>query len=296
MEKRTGGFTALAVTLMLFAVASTAHAISVHATINGQDKIIGDLAASNGLQNNNPSATSLTETGSFTLNATYKGLMDDTTPCQFRWFQIVTAETPQTTNYLGKKPTVPYTDPPFNGWDYQRNPKGNYTTGTPGDDQLPFYENNAEYAQDSRTNNLGHNVTDGKTVTFDAPEFVASQNIQFETYLTFFNPQLQANKQFIVLLGYSWGGTSGPADPVTGAFTLNYNGPAIINPAGFNLANMTTALGNDGFAGWTPLNGNANNLVCVPECPGVLVLTVCLLGFIIVAGCGSRRTARASIA
>ncbi len=269
-----------------FLLAPASHAIVIKANINGNVVPIGDMSASNGFFNNDPATSKLGESGSFTLDAGFKYLMDDAHGCEFRWFQIVTADS-GAPNWMGAAPTVPYTDPPFNGWDYQRTPPGNFTTGIAGDDQLPFYENNAEYAQAIPANNLGHDAAAGKTVTYDTPGLakVANFNLQFQTYVVFFDPTLAANKKFVVLGGYSWGGSYG--DPATTA-SFTFNGPTIINAAGItaNLPTMQTALGNSGFTGWTALDGSTTPISCPDSGDTSLLVLVAVSSLIL----GRRRT------
>lgn len=251
--------------LLVVAISATASAQSVTANVNGQQVVIGNLSASNGYYQNNPRTNKLTMTGSLQLNSTYKYLMNDAMGCQFRWFQIVTADS-RPPKWMGSAPAVPYTDPPYNGWDYQRTPEGDYMTGTPGDDQLPFYENNAEYALNSEsptnTTGLGHNAADGISRIYDRPGLPRVDNgvLTFQTYIVFVDPALLAAKTFIPLLGYSWGG--GFNGRPTQA-NIYFTGPTYIQPNQFNMNTMVTALNNDGFSGWKPTFGG--QLAACPE-------------------------------
>jgi len=256
---------------------SAAYAIEVDALINGSTVAIGNISASNGYFQNNPATGLLLETGTFQLYGAFMYLMNDTTPNQFRWFQIVTADSDEPT-WQGSGPALPYTDPPFDGWDYQRrDPKGDYKKGVPGDDQLPFYENNADYAQPTPTNTVvgGHNTTLGQSWTSDKPELPAltNANYQFQTYIVFSNPTLTNNHQFVVLEGYSWGGGYNGA-PTTNNIT--FNGPTAIDPNMFNLTQLQTALNNDGFAGWTALSGATTPIPEPSERALAIIGIVCL--------------------
>jgi len=245
-----------------FAVsAQNAAAIPVHAMINGQDTIIGDLSASNGYYQNDPNTNKLLETGSFTLDMAYKAYMHDADGCQFRWFQIVTADA-SSPNYLGNPPTVPYTDPPSNGWDYERTPPNDFRNGTPGADNSPFYEDNPGFGGTFDYNNF-HSEAQGTSRTEDRPG-LPNGNLQFQTYLVFINADLASKMMFIPLIGYSWGGTG------DGTKGTSFNGPTIINPANFDFTLMQNALNADGFAAWKPTTGD---IVCVPE-PSTWVLLI----------------------
>lgn len=259
---------ARAAALSLFAIAAAfvvstpqAAATDVHASINGQDTVIGDLAASNGYFKNDPNTGQLLETGSFTLGMNYRYLMDDAHPCQFRWFQIVTTDA-SPPNYLGTPPTVPYTDPPSGGWDYERTPKDNFLTGKPGADDAPFYEDNPGFGGTFDYNNF-HSAANGTSRTEDRPG-LPNGSLQFQTYLVFVNPELAADHEFIPLIGYSWGGTGNAAGKGT-----SFNGPTLILSANFDFALMQDALNSDGFALWSPTRGD---LECVPDSGGTLLL------------------------
>ena len=249
--------------VLLLPAAPPAHAAAVVANVNGVNQTIGSLSASNGYFQNNQATNDIQEAGTFTLTGGYKSLMSDGMGCQFRFFQILTDDAGTSLTYKMKPLTFPIVDPPSGGYD--KNPE----------DTLPFYETNAEYAQDSRTHNLGHNQTDGVSRTFDHPH-TSKPNPNgvdgFQTYLVFSDPALVAAKQFDVLEGYSFGDMYDANSKIK-----SFSGPTFIDPGAFNLPFLTTALNNGGFAGWKPIVGYNVAACQVPEASPVWLLAVGLL-------------------
>lgn len=250
---------------------------NIFATVNGTSQQIGALDS--GLRN---SAGNQVEEGLFQLDNAHKYLMNNDHGCQFRYFQIVYHD-PDPIKYLGNPLSAPYTDPPKDGWDYQRTPVNNYTTGSPGADQSPFYENDDTNATtykypkySGQLTTFGgqgpfpvHSDAGGYVLTQDVPGYgtaaMTNTTLDFYTFITFVDNDLRANKQFIILAGYQWGiGRDG-----TGSYyaiqptALDLSDELILQPR------VADALFADGFSDWTALyQGDVN---CVPE-PATLLL------------------------
>lgn len=269
-------FGVVLMSVLWVAAAAQAIAINVTATVNGVPNTqLGSI---------NATYAGGVEEGSFQLDNAQLGLMDDP-DCQFRWFQIVTRDTDNTAGaptYLGNmmNNSTPYVDPPKNGWDYQRNPAGDYTNGTPGADGSPFYENDDDagnYAFPKYSGNFNvfggnnnvpvHDANTGVSRTQDVPGTSPGFGLTFQTFLTFINAC--ADHQIIVLAGYEWG-----LDRAANG-TYTYFGPTAIDMSvdGFS-DSLSTALTNGGFGndGWSfAVNGYGENVVCCPE-PASLAL------------------------
>lgn len=280
---RTAGPAALGTVIAIFAIANYGFAATynVSATVNGTYQQIGTLDAVYQAYAGGGKA----EEGVFQLNAANKFLMNDVCDCEFRWFQVVTEDT-SPINYLGSPLAAAYVDPPANGWDYERTPANNYTTGTPGGDSAPFYEDDdswpgtSAYGKYSGTlTNFGgtldanaaiHNATTGTLRTQDVPGLQPSSSLKFMTFVSFMNSAMKSAKEFDVLWGYSWG-ISAAANG-----TLTYDNIVEITDAGLTddglQGTIINAMGADGFNGWTPVFRNANlTVTCVPE-PASFVL------------------------
>jgi hypothetical protein len=246
----------------------------VFGTVNNQLQQIGQMDSS---------VNNRVEEAKFQLDNAYKYLMDDSKNSQFRYFQIVTND-PDPINYLGQPNVAPYTDPPKDGWDYQRTPANN-VNGLPGADASPFYENDdvvgafAYPKYSGQFNNFGgagpfpvHSEANGYVLTQDVPGYgdnsMVNTSLDFYTFIVFINPDLKAAKEFIVLGGYQWGVGRNNAG--------NYFD---IDPTTLDLSTddlrgkVSLALGADGFGDWTALYGG-NLVVPEPGCFAVVVLCV----------------------
>ena len=257
----------------------------VTATVAGQSVPLGNLNYSL-----NASGDNFVNEATFQLNDAFKSLMND---CgQFRWFQIVTTDT-DPINYQGKLLKAAYVDPPSGGWDYQRNPAGDFTKGTPGADTSPFYENDIGFAgnKNSYPNLDGSlQVFGGKAGPFpiqdtslglirtqDVPGLGGNNNkLIFETFLAYISDCMPANT-FQILGGYTWG------IQTDGAGKLSKIAPSDIAFApdlvpNTNVVNATAALANS-FPGWTAVFDSEIELCCVPE-PATWMVIVLMGGYL----------------
>lgn len=224
----------------------------VYGTVGGQSVRIGTLES--WVRGNN------CEEAWFQLNDDYKYLMCDAQSQQFRYFQISVNDS-NPANWHGEELGAPYTDPPSGGWDYERDPPGDWQNGVPGGDTSPFYEDDPgfttstfgtyndsikNYMVDDELYTLIHSEERGYVITQDAP-YPYDYDIVFDTFITYINPYFANNKQFIVLAGYSWGFDS------TGGSIIQ---PSILDISSETLkTTVTNALGADGFSGWSARYG-----------------------------------------
>ena len=264
----------LAVCLALAGPASAQLMQPVDANVTGQvpGTQIGTLDSSATL-----TGGQVVEEATFQLNNSFLYLMNDAQNWEFRYFQIVTVDT-DPINYLGQPLNAPYTDPPSGGWDYQRNPAGNFQAGTPGADTSPFYENDNGFVLNPNSyptysgslNVFGgangnfpmHSQAGGYVRTQDVPGIPANNSLTFDTFITFYAPGVTGN-QFIPLAGYSWGISA------NGTGALTPTAPTALDLSQDALqADVINALGADGFTGWNALFGGT---ITVPE-PRTLAL------------------------
>jgi hypothetical protein len=256
-----------------------AFAINVTAKINGNNVVIGDIAASAGIYN----PTTGVETGTFFLNDTYKNLMDDDCGNQFRWVQIITDDSCPA-KWKGNNITFGI-DPPKGGWDYQK--------GDGGADNAPFYENNdgGVYAYPNYA--ARHDQALGKSWTNDFPGICPNpnDNTTWQTYLVFYNPT-RMGQSYSVLAGYTWSvGRDGTGNPV-------YSGPTFYNAIGqANINDLTTAMNNTGFGNWTATFGDdIGKLAQCPEPSSVAVFLVFSAGLVLLIVRRRMRAGRSGIA
>jgi hypothetical protein len=158
-------------------------------------------------------------------------------------------------------------DPPFNGWDYQRNPKYDYKNGAPGDDQLPWYWNAGEestpkgnprsqpgvsYRMDDTPGYPGKKM-DGSYGTTSFTTFIAAESLY-----TCGDPScLVPGREILLLAGVDWVVQNGSS-------TLG----AVRAPTANDVATFNDALSEAGFGNWTTVRDKE---ICCPE-PGVCVL------------------------
>jgi hypothetical protein len=257
----------------------------VTANVAGMTQPIGNLNFSL-----TPSDGAFVNEATFQLNDAFKSLTNDWG--QFRWFQIVTTDT-DPINYQGKLLKAPYVDPPSGGWDYQRNPAGDFTKGTPGADASPFYENDIGFTgnKNSYPNLDGElQVFGGKNGPFpiqdtglglirtqDVPGLGGANNkLIFETFLAYISDCMPPNT-FQVLAGYTWG------IQTDGAGKLSKIAPSDITFApdlipNTNVVNATAALANS-FPGWTAMFDSEIEMCCVPE-PATWLVIMLMCGYL----------------
>jgi len=188
----------------------------VKVNLKGVETDVGDITVT---LIQNPANPPYAMDATFDIADAYKNLRQWT---KFHWFQIVIDDDcPPTFN--GLLPAIPYVDPPFKGWDYQR---------PPGDDDLPWYWNAAEEArkdtiQINRTwdtkgrckscsisgtpcsNDVG--CPRGEVCSF--PIHPGPWMIRFRTWLV---AETATTRQFSLIAGFEWArrdtGWVGPVD------------------------------------------------------------------------------------
>ncbi|MBX9790610.1 MAG: hypothetical protein K2Y37_16965 [Pirellulales bacterium] len=271
----------------------------VTATVGGQSVPLGNLNYSL-----SPSGDAFVNEATFQLNDAFKVLMNDWG--QFRWFQIVTTDT-DPINYQGKALKAVYVDPPNGGWDYQRDPAGDFTKGTPGADASPFYENDTGFAgnKNSYPNYDGNlKVFGGKAGTFpiadtslglirtqDMPGLGGNNNkLIFETFLAYISKCMPPNT-FQVLAGYTWGiQTDGMGKlSAIAPSDIKFSPDLVPNT---NTVNISAALaGPGGFPGWSAVFDSEIQTCCAPE-PATWLVIVLMGGYL---GIWQRRRARGRV-
>lgn len=207
---------------------------------NGKDAI-GELQANINSQGS--------EMGIFSLLATSRALMSDSSGRQFRYFQVITRDD-EPLSWRGSFPASggnAVVDSPVGGWDYEL---------PEGDDTLPFYENDAPCEVDSSNRFFTFSYCEmhssdalqrGFSVTVDTPVLlIPNHQVLFETYLVYIDPSLRRRSQFVILGGYSWGIRT---DSRGSQFGI---GPAIIEQSSIDsgrLGELNSILQYSGFAG-----------------------------------------------
>jgi hypothetical protein len=289
MMDRARVFQYCVLTILVSAVSSLLEAATfdVSTTVNGRYRKIGAISADYLRPQGNGSKVM---EGDFQLNAKHKPLMKDP-DCQFRWFQVVHDDT-DPVNYLGQLLNAPYTDPPWDGWDYQRSPANDWQNGDPGADRAPFYENDDttattyKYPKYSGTLNVFnvagtdqanvpvHSQNGGVVRIQDRPGLSgANEHTKFWSFLTYIDKDLRMEKKFNVVWGFSWGVNRG-ADG-----TYFYDAIAELTPADITAddpcryCTSIAALHNSGFGTWTPIFNDINIIKNIPEpTSGILIL------------------------
>ena len=228
---------------------------NVDVTVNGMSFLAGSITAdANNFTRANGSQF-FKEEAAFTLA---DPALD--THCQFRWYQIITdlSESVRTADEFlwgdpAGTPTKPFVDPPNRGYQYQFNDGGADTS--------PFYENddNAKYKDPSYADTHTPHVN---SRTADFPSIRDDAFVNFETYLTVFDPTGECTplNTFKVIAGFSWSimvdadgkRTADGADEIT-------NIPG-------RLGTLQTALNNSGFSDWTA--SDDIDLTCCLPAPG----------------------------
>jgi len=182
---------------------------------------------------------------------------------ELHWLQLVWhLDPPAPTWGNGKQPTIPIIDPPSGGWDYQL---------PLGDDKLPWYFNSTEEAGRYDSDNDGTVEPTDKRVTtkrkeynlWDEPADRIDPNwVGFSSYLMATVswecpnalPDCLDKNEMLLLAGFDWT-TSSTDIAISDTFKA---------PSPFDVSQITTALGNAGFAGWTVYD---DKVICcyVPE-------------------------------
>jgi PEP-CTERM motif len=232
------------------------------------------------------------ESGLFTLDNTYRYLLDDAAGREFRVFQVITYDDepvtwqadvitgPGVANHTG---TV--VDVPSGGWDYESS-----TGNGGGDDLSPFYEsdtaNNPNTGNPYRFPGLSYpalhtadGTNPGTMSTSDAPGLGgANHQTLFETYIAYEDADLLGAMVVDVLAGYSWGVQTNGASVLSGIAPTNITYLAIDNT---KLQELQDALDRSGYSDWIVVS---NDVILIPE-PGTIVLALFgLVGF----GLGAR--------
>lgn len=251
---------------LLFSIATAAQAqivpTSITGRLNGGPTVeIGTILPSQ--------AANGAESATFTLDASYRFLMDDALEQEFRWFQVITYDdepvawngslitAAATANHTG---TV--VDVPSGGWDYES------TTGNNGgDDTIPFYETdtaqNPATMTDWRFPGLAysalHNSGLGTSSTNDAPGLSGNNHkTLFQTYLCWEDPDYLTTNVVDVIGGFSWGiqtdgsGAKTGIEPSPISFT-DIDMPMLtelqgaLNRSGFGPGNQWTVIADNNF-------------------------------------------------
>jgi hypothetical protein len=213
-------------------------------------------------------------TATFTVDDAVDG-MDSTL---WHWLDLHFLQTiwldsdPNRPEIAGVKPNLPVVDPPKGGWDYM------YLDGAmrmmPDDagpnfgyfiDDEPWYYN--ETGEDAEFEECEEYVIN------DVPSIGNGVSVGFSTYLaaeaknTFCDEGycLQAG-QILILAGFDWL-VNGTAQTATVTDTF-------YTPSPFDVADITAALTNGGFSGWTVVDDKD---ICCPE-PGSLLLVLIGVG------------------
>lgn len=259
---------------VVFFVSSGADAlvIDVKVKVDGAVRSIGSLAGSV-----TPSGGGFEHYGLFTFDPAYSYLDD----CyDFRWFQTIWYDNCPA-QYKGNDlppagvPSKDAVDPPLDGWDYQRTPANNYTTGTPGADKSPFYENDDNGNTYAYPNFAARHTEGVDSWTDDFPGICDGYDVKtvWNTFLVVTGGNIPAN-QFGILAGYEWRVGRNNVNDGTGQGTKygSTGGTVIFGDA----ALVNTILAGSGFTTWSALLNPDLDLTCIPE-PATLVLMASLL-------------------
>jgi len=183
----------------------------------------------------------------------------------------------------GKEPTLPIVDPPKDGWDYmyndganRQNPNLNIPNFGWFIDGDPWYYNSTGEATQFNEG-LSYKIND---CPGDCP---APGWTGFSTYLMALsdticdtpNPDCLKSKEMLLLAGFDW--TISAIDiAITDTFRA---------PSPFDVQDITNALSNASFSGWTVVDDK--DICCIPE-PGTFILVLTGIGALVY---GRRRAA-----
>ncbi len=176
----------------------------------------------------------------------------------------------------GKEPTLPIIDPPNGGWDYmyndganRKNPNLNIPNYGWFIDNDPWYYNSTGEAAQFKTG-VSYKINDCPT---DCP---APGWTSFSTYLMAIsdticdisNLDCLKSNEMLLLAGFDW--TISATDiAITDTFRA---------PSPFDVKDITKALSNASFSGWTVVDNK--DICCIPE-PGTYILLLIGMGVLI---------------
>jgi hypothetical protein len=173
----------------------------------------------------------------------------------------------------GVKPNLPVVDPPKGGWDYMYNDGAARTMpnlnipnyGWFIDDDPWYYNETGEDAEFTETEEYSIN---------DVPSIGNGVQVGFSTYLAVEPERVICTHEFclqegeiLILAGFDWL-VDGTAETATVTDTF-------YAPSPFDVADITRALANGNFTGWTVVD---NKDICCPE-PGACLLALAAIGF-----------------
>jgi len=207
---------------------------------------------------------------SFSVDAAVQKPKSPTWDCmELHWLQTVWhLDPPKPTRWDGTKwvdPIIPIIDPPNPGWDYMFD-DGDITK--PNADGAGFVDNKPWYY--NATGEGAKNVVGKSYVIDDYPGDRTDPNwVGWSTYLMAEakltcpdDPTCLKPGEMLLLAGFDWTASSANIN-ITDTFKA---------PSPFDVDDITKALANAGFAGWTVYDGKI--ICCIPE-PATLLL----LGF-----------------
>jgi hypothetical protein len=209
--------------------------------------------------------------GAMTAKFTVDDAVDGMDSTIWDWIEVHFLQTiwldndPNRPTVGGVQPNLPVVDPPKGGWDYM------FTDGAARTMPKPEY---AEFIDDDPWywNELGEDNRFIECEEYNIVDFPTVGNgvqVGFSTYLAVEPERTICNEDYclqegeiLILAGFDWlvDGTA-KTTTVTDTFYA---------PSPFDVADITTALANGGFSGWTVVDDKD---ICCPE-PGALALVL----------------------